>query len=84
MCDTRCESHFTQSVSIGWNLVSQARRDAVCQALLDAVVDVQPSTVELVLARDHARLVEGDGGWTTEHDLEPFHTCRLPNADQAA
>ena len=63
---------------------SQARRDAVCQALLDAVVDVQPSTVELVLARDHARLVEGDGGWTTEHDLEPFHTCRLPNADQAA
>ncbi len=63
---------------------SQARLDAVCEALLEAMVDVDPSTVELVLARDHARLVEGDGGWTTEHDLEPFHTCDAPNADQAA
>ena len=28
----------------------------------------------------HARLVERPGGWETEHDVEPFHTCRLPGA----
>jgi hypothetical protein len=55
---------------------SATRRDEVCAALLDAVVEVDPSTVELALSRDHARLVEDDGGWTTEHDVEEFHTCR--------
>lgn len=54
---------------------SSDRRDAVCEALLEAVVDVDPSTVELSLARDHARLVEGDDGWTTRHRIEPFHSC---------
>jgi hypothetical protein len=55
---------------------SQARRDAVCQALLEAVVDVHPDTAALELARDHARLVEANGDWSTEHDVEPFHSCR--------
>lgn len=54
---------------------SQGRRDAVCEALFGAVVDARPGTVSLELARDHARLVETDGEWRTEHDVEPFHTC---------
>jgi hypothetical protein len=55
---------------------SAARRDAVCEALAGAVVDAVPGTVEVVIARDHARLVEdGDGHWSTEHDVEPFHAC---------
>jgi hypothetical protein len=60
---------------------STARRDAVCAALLDAVVDVHPSTVELTLSRDAARLIERDGEWLTEHDIEPFHTCRASDGD---
>jgi hypothetical protein len=64
---------------------SEARRDAVCEALLPAVAEVVPDLAELVIARDHARLVErDDGSWATEHDVEPFHSCtrgeRLPAA----
>jgi hypothetical protein len=55
---------------------SDARRDAVCGALFPAVARVVPDLAELVIARDHARLVErDDGSWTTEHDVEPFHSC---------
>jgi len=54
---------------------SQQRRDAVCDALLGAVVDVRPDTVTLELARDHARLDEVDGEWRTLHDVERFHAC---------
>ncbi|HEX6417982.1 MAG TPA: hypothetical protein VFZ77_05785 [Acidimicrobiales bacterium] len=54
---------------------SVERRDAVCRALLDPVLEVHPGTVGLSLSRDHARLVEIDGEWITEHDIEPFHTC---------
>lgn len=54
---------------------SRERRDAVCVALADAVADVVPDLQELVIARDHARLVERGGEWVTEHDLEPFHSC---------
>jgi hypothetical protein len=55
---------------------SEARRTAVCEALLNPVRDLLPATSELVIARDHARLVEGeDGRWTTTHDIEPFHSC---------
>jgi len=53
----------------------RARRDDVCRALLGAVVEARPGTTELVIARDHARLVEVDGEWTTRHDYEPFHSC---------
>lgn len=60
---------------------SPARRDAVCLALLDPVVAAHPSTVELSLSRDHARLVEVDGEWTTEHDVEPFHSCARDGGD---
>ena len=59
---------------------SADRRDAVCSALLDAVVDAHPGTVELVVARDHAELVERDGEWTTTHDIEPFHSCTAAGA----
>jgi hypothetical protein len=54
---------------------SEARRGDVCQALLGAVADAHPGAVALTLGRDHARLVEADGEWTTEHDIEPFYTC---------
>lgn len=63
---------------------SQEQRDGVCQALLGAVVDVEPSAVEVAVSRDHARLVERDGGWSTEHDVEVFHTCRPEGADGAS
>jgi hypothetical protein len=55
---------------------STARRQAVCEALLGAVVDVEPATAELRIARDRARLEEGDGGWSVIDDLEVIHTCR--------
>jgi hypothetical protein len=52
------------------------RRPRVCEALLTPVRNILPGTEELVIARDHALLVEGDDGhWTTTHDLEPFHSC---------
>ena len=60
---------------------SEARRDAVCRALAGAVIEAEPGTVEVVIGRDHARLVEGDGGhWSTDHDVEPFHSCAPPGA----
>jgi hypothetical protein len=55
---------------------SEERRTAVCEALLTPVRHILPETRELVIARDHARLVEGDDGhWSTVHEIEPFHTC---------
>jgi hypothetical protein len=55
---------------------STERRQVVCEALLGAVVDVEPTTVELRIARDRARLEERDGEWTVIDDLEVVHTCR--------
>jgi hypothetical protein len=55
---------------------STARRQAVCEALLNAVVDIEPATAELRIARDRARLEEGDGEWSVIDDLEVIHTCR--------
>lgn len=55
---------------------STERRQAVCEALLGGVVDVEPTTVELRIARDRARLDERDGEWTVIDDLEVIHTCR--------
>jgi hypothetical protein len=55
---------------------SEERRTAVCEALLTPVRHILPETRELVIARDHARLVEGDDGhWSTVHEIEPFHSC---------
>ena len=54
---------------------STERRQAVCEALLGAVVDVEPGTAELRIARDRARLEEPDGDWTVIDDLEVIHTC---------
>ena len=55
---------------------STERRQAVCEALLGAVVAVEPTTAELHIARDRARLEERDGEWTAIDDLEVVHTCR--------
>jgi hypothetical protein len=56
---------------------STARREAVCQALLGAVVDVEPSTIALNITRDRQHMVERDGEWTVTHDPEIVHTCRV-------
>jgi hypothetical protein len=55
---------------------STERRQAVCEALLGAVVDVEPATVELRIARDEAQLQERDGEWVVMDELEVLHTCR--------
>jgi hypothetical protein len=55
---------------------SEARRDAVCGALLGGVRRIEPGTVELVIGRDHQRLAKVDGAWVTAHAIEPFHSCR--------
>lgn len=60
---------------------SDERRDAVCRALLRPVLEVEPDTTELTIARDHARLVHRGGEWVTEHDLEPVHTCTADEVD---
>jgi hypothetical protein len=60
---------------------STDRREAVCEALLGAVVDAEPSTVALNITRDRQRLVERGGDWTVTHDPEVIHTCRVAEAD---
>ncbi|MGH9112006.1 MAG: hypothetical protein ACRDZN_06895 [Acidimicrobiales bacterium] len=65
----------------GWPMAdlpgaSSERREAVCQALLGAVVEVEPDTAALRIARDHAELVERGGDWVVVDDLETFHECR--------
>ena len=47
----------------------------MCEALFEPVVEVEPSTVELTIARDRARLVERGGEWVTEHHYEPVASC---------
>lgn len=54
---------------------SESHSEAVCQAFLDAVLDVEPTTTELNMARNHARLEERDGEWARADDLEILHTC---------
>jgi hypothetical protein len=60
---------------------SAAERHDVCAALLGAVVDARPGTVELAIARDRARLVEGEDGWVTEHAYEAVVTCGPPSPE---
>jgi hypothetical protein len=62
---------------------STARREAVCQALLGAVVDLEPETVALSITRDRQRLDERDGEWVVTHDPEVIHTCRVGDASDA-
>lgn len=57
------------------------RREAVCRALLEPVVAIEPDLEELRIARDDARLVERDGDWTVVHDMESLHACRTPERD---
>jgi hypothetical protein len=63
---------------------STARREAVCQALLGAVVGVEPTTVALTISRDRQQLVEGEHGWAVTHDPEVLHTCVVTDAGEAA
>jgi hypothetical protein len=54
---------------------SERRREDVCQALLDATLDVVPDLAELRIVRDRQRMVEQDGEWVVTHDPEVIHTC---------
>jgi hypothetical protein len=54
---------------------STERRDAVCQALLDAVADVVPDVAELHIVRDDQRLVERHGAWEVAHHPSVLHRC---------
>jgi hypothetical protein len=60
------------------------RRQAVCEALLGAVVKVEPGTAQLRIARDRARLEERDGDWTVIDDLEVIHTCAPADREDAS
>lgn len=54
---------------------SLERRDEVCAALRDAVLDVEPDLQRLEIVRDRQRLVEEGGEWIVRHDAEVVHTC---------
>ncbi|MGE3621831.1 MAG: hypothetical protein AB7L84_15350 [Acidimicrobiia bacterium] len=54
---------------------SPARRQAVCEALLDAVVDREPGTTGLQVVRNLRRLVEGPDGWTVVDDRRAELEC---------
>lgn len=55
---------------------SDRQREAVCEALADAVADVRPGVAEVRLAKDAQTLVERDGEWVLTHDPEVEVTCR--------
>jgi hypothetical protein len=57
---------------------SDDRRQAVCEALLGAVVGVVPGTAAVEITRDRQELVKRDGEWTLTHDPEVVHTCTVP------
>jgi len=57
---------------------SDARREAVCQALLEPTLDVVPDLVALHLVRDRQRLVHEAGEWVVHHDPEVLHSCEVP------
>jgi hypothetical protein len=63
---------------------STARQEAVCQALLGAVADLEPQAVALNITRDRQHMVERDGEWTVTHDPEVIHTCRVAGVDTDA
>lgn len=54
---------------------SSDEREAVCNALLEAIVKVEPETTTVRLARDRAKLEKTSGEPTVTHDLETLHTC---------
>lgn len=56
---------------------STERRQEVCEALLGAVVDVEPGTVAVNVVRDRQELVERGGEWVVTHDPEVIHTCTV-------
>lgn len=56
---------------------SPERRDAVCEALLQATIEIRPTTVELRVLHDRQTLVRRSGDWMVSHDSEEFHTCRI-------
>ena len=56
---------------------SEARREAVCAALLRATADeVVPDATAFQIVRDRQRLVRIDGGTRRAHDREVIHRCR--------
>jgi hypothetical protein len=64
----------------GLPTATEARREDVCQALLEPAQDVVPGLVVLSLVRDRQRLVHREGEWVVTHDPEVVHTCAAPEA----
>jgi hypothetical protein len=54
-----------------------ARRDEVCEALLDATVDARPGTVSVRLLRDRQTLVRVGGEWRVDHDPDELVRCAV-------
>jgi hypothetical protein len=59
---------------------SEARRQAVCLALVDPTADVVPELAELHIVRDRQHLIEKGGRWIVTHDPEVVHACPGPAA----
>lgn len=53
---------------------SEARREAVCRALLEGVLTVEPDAVGLTIVRERRTLRRGDEV-TISEEREPLHTC---------
>lgn len=63
---------------------SPERREAMCVALAAAVAEIDPGVVELRLAEDEPQLIETNGEWSVEHDLDVAHACSPPRHEQAS
>src|SRR3546814_17367227 len=60
------------------------QRNAVCEALADAVIRVEPAPSQLRIVRDRPALVGSGGSWEVTHDPAVFHTCEPPVAPLSA
>jgi hypothetical protein len=56
---------------------SEARQQAVCGALLDAVVEVRPDTVALRLVKERQTLVHEDGEYVVQREPTVEVTCEV-------
>lgn len=55
---------------------SEETRAEVCDALLDAAVDLLPATTAVRVVRDRQELVETEAGWEVVRHPEEITTCR--------
>jgi hypothetical protein len=55
-----------------------SRSEAVCTALLEAVAEERPGTVQLDIVRNDRWLVRRDRDWVVDYDPLLFHSCGTP------